>query len=47
MKTTLQQFFKSKKNKIIFSSILAFTILAGAGFYLNSQAQEQKKNRRS
>lgn len=43
MKTTLQQFFKSKKNKIIFSSILAFTILAGAGFYLNSQAQEQKK----
>lgn len=43
MKTTLQQFFKSKKNKIIVSSILAFTILAAAGFYLNSQAQEQKR----
>ena len=43
MKTKLLNFFKSKKNKIIFSSILAFTILAGAGFYLNSQAKEQKK----
>lgn len=43
MKTTLQQFFKSKKNKIIVSSILVFTILAGARFYLNSQAKEQKK----
>lgn len=43
MKTTLQQFFKSKKNKIIVSSILILTILVGAGFYLNSQAQEQKK----
>lgn len=43
MKSTLQKFFKSKKNKIIASSLLAFTILAGAGFYLNSQAQEQKK----
>lgn len=42
MKTTLQQFFKSKKNKIIVSSILVFTILAGAGFYLNLQ-EEQKK----
>lgn len=43
MKTTLQQFFKSKKNKIIVCSVLAFTILASAGFYLNSQVQEQKK----
>ena len=43
MKTTLQQFFKSKKNKIIVCLILTLTILAGAGFYLNSQVQEQKK----
>lgn len=43
MKTTLQNFFKSKKNKVICFSILAFTILAGAGFYLNSRVQEQKK----
>ena len=43
MKTTLQNFFKVKKNKIIVCSILAFTILASAGFYLNLQAQEQKK----
>ena len=43
MKTKLLNFFKSKKNKIIVSSILTFTILAGIGFYLNSQAQEQKK----
>ena len=43
MKTTLQNFFKVKKNKIIVSLILIFTILASAGFYLNSQAQEQKK----
>ena len=43
MKTTLQNFFKSKKNKIIVCLILAFTILASAGFYLNLQAQEQKK----
>lgn len=43
MKTKLLNFFKSKKNKIIVSSILVFTILAGAGFYLNSQVQEQKK----
>ena len=43
MKTTLQNFFKVKKNKIIVSLILIFTILAGAGFYLNSQAQERKK----
>lgn len=42
MKTKLLNFFKSKKNKIIVSSILVFTILAGAGFYLNSQ-EEQKK----
>ena len=38
MKTKLLNFFKSKKNKIIVSSILTFTILAGIGFYLNSQA---------
>ena len=43
MKTTLQNFFKVKKNKIIVCLILAFTILAGAGFYLNSRVQEQKK----
>lgn len=43
MKNKLLNFFKSKKNKIICFSILALTILAGAGFYLNSQAQEQKK----
>ena len=43
MKTTLQNFFKVKKNKIIVSLILIFTILASAGFYLNSQAQERKK----
>ena len=43
MKTTLQNFFKSKKNKLICFSILVFTILASAGFYLNLQAQEQKK----
>ena len=43
MKTTLQNFFKSKKNKIIVSSILILTIIASAGFYLNTQAQEQKK----
>ena len=43
MKTTLQNFFKVKKNKVICFSILAFTILAGAGFYLNSRVQEQKK----
>ena len=43
MKTTLQNFFKSKKKKVICFSILAFTILAGAGFYLNSRVQEQKK----
>ena len=43
MKTTLQNFFKSKKNKVICFSILVFTILASTGFYLNSQAQEQKK----
>lgn len=43
MKTKLLNFFKSKKNKIIVSSILAFTILSGAGFYINLQTQEQKK----
>jgi PREDICTED: hypothetical protein len=43
MKTTLQNFFKSKKNKVICFSILVLTILASAGFYLNLQAQEQKK----
>ena len=43
MKTTLQNFFKSKKNKVICFSILVLTILASAGFYLNSQVQEQKK----
>lgn len=43
MKTTLQQFFKSKKNKIIVSSILVFTILTGAGIYANSQKQEQAR----
>lgn len=43
MKTTLRNFFKSKKNKIIVSSILILTIIASAGFYLNTQAQEQKK----
>lgn len=43
MKTKLLNFFKSKKNKIIVSSILTFTILAGIGFYLNSESQEQKK----
>lgn len=43
MKTTLQNFFKSKKNKIIVCSILILTILASAGFYLNLQAQEKEK----
>lgn len=43
MKTTLQQFFKSKKNKIIVCLILAFTILASAGIYANSQKQEQAR----
>ena len=43
MRTTLQNFFKVKKNKIIVFLILVFTILASAGFYLNLQAQEQKK----
>ena len=43
MKTKLLNFFKSKKNKIIVSSILVFTILAGAGFYLNSQEEQQKQ----
>ena len=43
MKSILQNFFKSKKNKIICFSILILTILASAGFYLNTQAQEQKK----
>lgn len=44
MKTTLQNFFKVKKNKIIVCSILILTILASAGFYLKLQAQEQKKH---
>lgn len=43
MKTTLQNFFKSKKNKIIVCLILAFIILASAGIYANSQKQEQAR----
>ena len=43
MKTTLQNFFKSKKNKIIVCLILAFIILASAGIYANSQKQEQTR----
>ena len=43
MKTTLQKFFKSKKNKIIVYSLLALTILASAGIYANSKKQEQAR----
>lgn len=43
MKTTLRNFFKSKKNKIIVCSILILTILVSAGIYANSQKQEQAR----
>lgn len=43
MKKTLQNLLKSKKNKIIVSSLIAFTILASAGIYANSQKQEQAR----
>lgn len=45
MKTTLQNFFKSKKNKIIVCSILILTILASAGIYVNSQKQAEEQAR--
>lgn len=43
MKTTLQNFFKSKKNKIFAGAVFAVVLIAGGGIYASNRANQVKQ----
>lgn len=43
MKTTLQNFFKSKKNKIFAGAVFAVVLIAGGGIYASNRANKVKQ----